>query len=360
MKILFLADDYQGLARPIEEEMKRQGHDVTPVYMVQNCVKHDPYRARKRLKFRRYFSLWYQKYVCNEYNQYWQETISKKKAFSNAYDILFVINGITVNEYLMNHLKQFNPNIKTVLYLWDCTAFYHFQRLFPLFDMVYSFDIGDCERDKRLNLLPMYYMETKATTEQKANTNSYDFFFIGSNWDGRYLDMKKIATYLKRENYTYCIKVVDERWFSWTRRDRIRYKLLRLLLPNEKKYFGYVAFNRDDDTLHIKSRKSILKDEYNALMDASKVVVDFYGKEEQTGLSPRFIWALAHGKKIVTNNPHVYRYKFVSPKQVQVINIDDMHISPNFVNTPISHIPDISFCRIDNWVSTLLSMKRLH
>lgn len=360
MRILFLADDYQGLARPIEEEMKRQGHDVTVAYMRQDCVKHDPYRSRKRLKFRRYFSLWYQQHICNEYDQYWREQIGKNEAFSKAYDIFFVINGITVNEYLIKHLKQYNPNLKTILYLWDCTAFYHFQRLYPLFDIVYSFDIGDCECDDRLNLLPMYYTESKTATKHNANGKTYDFFFIGSNWDGRYLDMKKIAAYLKGNNFSYCIRVVDSRWFSWTRKDRIRYKLLQLLLPNEKKYFGYVAFNRDEDTLNIKSKKSIGKDEYDALMDASKVVIDFYGKEEQTGLSPRFMWALAHGKKIVTNNPHVYRYKFVSPAQVQVIDIDNMHLSSDFVNTPISRSTDITFCRIDNWVRTLLSMKRLH
>lgn len=358
MKILLIANGFRGLYKQVEEELRRQGHEVKTFVIPFIFMPDDPCGKVRHFKFRNKYRLFYNKYICNVHEKYWREQIEKTDYLSATYDMLFVLGCAFVSKLFVEHLRRYNANIKTVCYAWDSLSLYDNKPMFDYFDCVYSFDIRDCRENSKIRFLPNYWIADEQRQNEQPSDYKYDFFFIGANTAGRYLKMKKLAAYFRQHNYKYCIHVVSVGQFMTTFYEKFIYVMMSLFFKkNDEEYWSYIAYYKDkDDEYNIKSSQPIYGEEYKKLEDVSRCIIDI-PLPQQTGMPPRFIWALAHGKKILTTSPWALEHSFVSPEQVAVVDIDNIHIPADFLNTPLRTKPDLSFCRLDNWVDTIINMK---
>ena len=108
-RVLLIGPTYMDLYKDIIEGLRKLEYDVN--FAPELSSKKDPYNVR-RLWFN--FSFGYEKVK----EKYWSNLLNQK-AYSNDYDILFVINGQGLHSYLFKALKDRNPNIKCYNFLFD-------------------------------------------------------------------------------------------------------------------------------------------------------------------------------------------------------------------------------------------------
>lgn len=102
-------------------------------------------------------------------------------------------------------------------------------------------------------------------------------------------------------------------------------------------------------------------DEFRDKISCSKIVVDTHTRH-QTGLTARFMWALGARKKIVTTNSSISQYDFFSKEQIYVLTkpYEFGDSFSRFANSPLvlsnKVESSIDRFRIDNWLSTILSL----
>ncbi len=102
-------------------------------------------------------------------------------------------------------------------------------------------------------------------------------------------------------------------------------------------------------------------DDYNTIMEESECVLDI-DRPMQTALTPRLVWALAAGKKIITSNQNYRRLlesivsKDVITQQVKCIDVNKPILDVEFMNKKLSFSSKIGMERlyIQNWVNTIL------
>ena len=125
MRILLLTPYYLDLYLPIVAELEKEGHNV--ILVEDNPLMCDPYIRKTEIieKIRQYYhciKYAYQK----KYELFWEEQFRIRKEMSIPFDILFVINGCSFHRYLLDKLKRYNPQIKSVLYVWDSSRYYDY------------------------------------------------------------------------------------------------------------------------------------------------------------------------------------------------------------------------------------------
>lgn len=350
MKILFLAFPHADLYKEIVNEMERKGHEV--VVILDKMLRHDPYHGSSKLKAVRKF-IFVDTY--NIYNHYWNKKIATDARLSKPYDLFLALSGVSIGERLIRHLETINPHIKKVFYTWDNCAYYAFDRMLPWFDRSYTFDGEDAKLNPKWNLLPIYCMPP---THNETQPILYDIFSIGTNHGDRLSYLYRILPQLKAKGLSYCVKIIElQTTFSW--KQQLKYQILKAV--GSRKHEAYLHRMEficvKEDKYGIKQNSYIAQKKYNELISQSRCVLDDQ-RGTQSGLTAKFMWALANRKKIVTTNKWAYEYEFVSPKQVLIINKDNPIISENFIKEPITEeeFSDVSSYYIDRWVDELLSV----
>lgn len=350
MKIFFLASPYADLYKEIVNEMERKGHEV--VVILDKTLRHDPYldssklKAVKKVIFVNTYDI---------YNHYWNKMIATDARLSEPYDLFLTLSGYSVGERLIRHLETVNPHIKKVFYTWDNCAYYAFDRMLPWFDRNYTFDVEDAKLNPKWNLLPIY---CKAPTHNETQLILYDIFSIGTNHGDRLPYLCRILPQLKAKALSYCIKLIElQTTLSW--KQSLKYHILKAIgSKKHEAYLRWIEFICEkEDKYGIKQNYYIAQNEYNELISQSRCVLDDQ-RNTQSGLTAKFMWALANRKKIVTTNKWAYEYEFVSPKQVLIIDKDNPIISEDFIKDPIAEdeFSDVSSYYIDRWVDELLSV----
>lgn len=343
MKVLFVANTHMNLYREIQEEMEKQGHIVT---VIEDSISPFDPGIHKNLPIPKRI----REFIWNySLSKKWEKIASYNDSFFLGFDCLFVLSGVSVNSELVEILKKKNPSMKSILYTWDPCNSYPFDRLLPLFDKAYTFDYYDAKEDGRWTLFPIYYSLEPQRIEKK-----YDLFSVGSNRVGRYSFIKKILPQIKEAGLSSYIRIVAP-----LVKQSAKGRFLSLVFPGKKRNqeeqdsFDFLQGKVDADIL---LRDIMLRQEYDALSSASRVILDDQ-KDGQYGLTARFMWALGNHKKVITTNKNVYNYSFVKEDFVAVVDKDNPVLPIDFIKTEINENvwPDISDYRLDNWVRTLLS-----
>ena len=342
MRLLFIGNTHLNLYIDITEEMERQGYRVTfvPDYVGlfdTNFHKKIPIPLSIKNRLWHFFL-----------EKKWKKIFRTNDAFKEGFDVLFVLSGLSVCEELINMLKRQNPTIKTVLYTWDPCSAYPFNRMLPLFDKAFTFDIHDCQKDSRWSLLPIYYKEGVPNVKP-----IYDIFSVGSNRVGRYSFISKILPQLRDAGLTFYIKIVAPKEKRSIKGRLFSFLFLHDMTQEEKETDDFLKGKVHPEIL---LRQTIRHDEYDRLSSMSQVVLDDQ-KDGQTGLTARFMWAIGNHKRIISTNRHVFDYSFVNTKIVSVIDVDNPIIPIDFIKKELKEEdwPDIRDYRIDNWLKCLLA-----
>lgn len=316
MRILLLAPKYMGLYKSILIELEKQGHNV--VFIEDDSFKFD-YRYQYRhdvIEKIRNVILKKLSVYCIDKKQYWDSIL--RGIGDLRFDVIFVVNGFSYDNYLLQELRKYNNEIKTRLYLWDNLYVYDFSYVINDFQKCYTLDYLDSTVNEKLCFLPAFWTKEKNKNEKEL---LYDVFMVGTNHDDRYSITKKVIKQLNHMKSPYFIKIIDRFRFC------------------------------SDLIIH----KYIPSDEYTKLMEQSRCILDTE-RPSQTGPTVRMIWALALGKKIITTNTFMTRMPFFNPKQIAILDRNHPIVEELFVKSDDTFQPNeyIMELRIDNWVRKIL------
>lgn len=343
-KVLLWAPSFYALHIQIIEGLKKSGCEVS---FIADCLQsYNPNFSTSSFKFLKkiYYS------IVNPNVKYIKQYEAE---LDQKYDLLFVINGYAFDEYLINFLKRKNPNLKSVLYLWDGLAFFDFSNNFQYFDSVFTFDIKDA-KDYGVNFLPLFWV--KEPFEPTLNL-SYDLFFVGTLHSDRCRILDKISKQCEREQIKSFLRLV------------IRKRILNVIDKLRYLYYKYKktpnAQGFIDEYLYLKNRKKssflttdiLSSQEFYQKMINSKCVLDLE-LPYQTGVTNRMIAALANHKKIVTTNVYVKEYPFYDQQNINIISREDPYVEKSFVSSEFVKIAKIEEYMeglyINKWLEQIL------
>lgn len=335
--ILLIAPNVGGFYKDVINELNRRGYNVDyiwdRIYSEDPDFIHSPYYNQVEK---------YKDSFLAKLKAEWEIILSKPE-YNKVYDLLFVIDGKMIHPYLFETLKQRNPNVRSINYLFDTVrGNYRFNINFYLFDKVVTYDQQD-SRMFGIDLMPIPW-----TQSEKTSSVNLSFFALGTYDSSRFEIFSFIDRLSKKNHLSSYIKLYFRR------------KKLYLL-----QYFISVIRHRSFIKPCIYYNKLIVhdfmsKEEFTKKMMESEVIVDSINPS-QDGLTARFTWALGAEKKIITNNKSVKTYDFFTPEQVYIIE-DLSHRTEkevlDFLNKKYVMTPDIrqkiATFRMDNWIDNLL------
>ena len=344
-KVLFIAPSYMDIYIDIMLEMEKQGYDVD--YLQDKSFLADSHNIRGNQKLCRTQKQRFQ--FEKMLTHYWEHLLNSDR-YNKVYDILFVLDGQSIRSVVFRILKDRNPNLYSVNYLFDTTTgVYEFQHNFHEFDRVFSFDRGD-SATYNLNHLPIYWVQQRTKLEADI-----DIFGFGRYSKLRYDLFKIIDSIVSGKNKIVYLKLHT---------NIIRHMLFYKIKFAIHKVLGTVKGRPSPEAYLSKynTNKSISPAEFRDFICRSKCVIDT-SAPHQDGLTARFMWALGMEKKIVTTNQMVKNYDFYSPNQIFIVNSIPELISKkdeflSFLecedNYNFAIMKMITQYRIDNWVKTLL------
>jgi len=325
-----------NLERPIIHEMERQGNIV---YFVEDKVFPNSWHfkvCRKKLikciLFRK------------QEEKYWKKTIKDNVNFQLKFDLLFCINGTSFDKYLYDFLKKNNPHIKTCIYLWDTIRYYDFGRNLKYFDKAFTFDYQDSLDYSNLTFLPFYWVKPSSILSE-----IYDISIIGSDHDNRYEIVSKIYKQLIKENFNCYFKIVIQK----CQRPHIS---IWSLISYFKKVTRRKKYIIDYNIPEIISTERISIGMTNKIISQSRCILDT-DRECQSGTTPRVIWALALGKKIITTNKSIRNLPFYDKDRIQIIDRNNPYIDTNFLrikNNTGNNSNYFEKLKIENWIENFI------
>lgn len=331
--ILLVAPIFMELYKDIIAGLKMAGYNV--YFFEDRKLQHDT-RYKKELseidKCR----------IEHELAQYWEYNFSTVK---NIVDSVLVINGFSVCPYFFERIRALYPNAKRVYYIWD--KIYQnakFEQHFNGFDEVYCFDPEDAEIF-HIKLLHNFWIPVKPLNQR------YKVFGFGSYKPDRFQVFRHVDEVCNQKELSHYIKIyVPEIRQTLSR----RIKNLILTLTNSNSESSPRIYN-SDLTVH----KVLSPDSFRQLLAESETIIDTH-YNIQKGMTPRFMWALGLGKKIITTNENIRQLEFYNPDYVYVLNHDNRRLvdfinSANVKELSKEEKDIISKYRIDNWLNILLN-----
>lgn len=213
------------------------------------------------------------------------------KNFLDA-DYVLMIGGIYYSKEFICLVKEKNPKIKFILFLWDKFDKEKIEELKNTYDAVYTFEKSDAV-ENHIKWRPSFYVD-----EKKDLVKDIDLYFLGENRD--------------RERYEYINRLYNFCMENGLRKD--------IKLFSRKKLRN---INSD-----IVTYKKISYEEN--LNNIKKTRVTFEKNiENQYGLSLRSLECLGYETKLITTNKDIKTYDFYNPENIYVVeNIDDIDKIP--------------------------------
>jgi len=335
-QILFIGTSFMNIYQDIIDEMEMQGYEVD--FIAEQVHPEDPDNVRGR------------NYEPTEVfhaknTKYWSELLNSEK-YNKLYDILFVLDGQSIAPCVFSILRERNPKLYAVNYLFDTTkGVYRFEKNFQYFNKIATFDREESEKYK-VDLLPIYWTPAEPVEETK-----YLFFGLGRYKRDRAQLFKALMKYCQKNKKPYFLKLQGERFKLFP----INYIVKNILgiYGDRPSFIDYYS--------NYYIQQPVPLDKFRTLTAESEIVVDT-NAPHQDGLTARFMWALGQGKKILTTNRASQLYDFYSSEQVFIVdNIKDIGKGAsleNFAKRPLMLSTEqrdlIDKYRIDNWVKYLL------
>ncbi len=247
------------------------------------------------------------------------------------FDLLFSINGHVACPFLFKKLKKLNPDLHSILYLWDSLSMYSWEEESRLFDRVYTFDRRDSE-SYGWEYLPNFFINRGSYEDTE---NKYDLFFAGKFSPDRLRILDLIKDQLSDSDIKHFIKIVPSfkntlhsKWVwvflkmirirtTWIKNYLLNYEVIEGIVSRECIIYGNIKF-----------------EDVQKLLSGSNVILDL-PFEEQSGYSHRLIEALVRGKKLITTNQGIKKEIFYNPDQIRVIEKDDPVIDLKWIKEKV-------------------------
>lgn len=335
--ILLIGDPFYGYCNYIKDQLQLIG--AKSVYYVEMPLYFGSFRDSINLTTLVY---WLKD---PKIRIHWTERLENELA-DKSFDTFFVIEKMPFHKSFFDYLKAKNPNIRTILFLWDTfrTQQSRYLDYLPLFDKVYTFDRDDATK-YHLSYFPDFYIENKAVPVEKCK---YDLAFVGTmapNDTGfRGNVLSAISKFCKAEGFEYFFYL---RYYGLESKNRLKkwYNMIR--------YWGYY---RNIERLKKNGffyNNPLSLYEYNNIMANTKAIIDLSHRNRQ-GMTINAITALASEKKLITTNSRIKEEPFYDSQMVYIINEKNPIFDPNFLRSPHKKI-DMTYLRMDNWLKHVVN-----
>ena len=228
-------------------------------------------------------------------------------------DYFFVVSGGKFSEIFIKKLREKNPKLKAILFLWDKLEYSYWEDKVKNFDYVFSYDRVEALKNNFI-FRPTFFIDK--CLENVPEKKLYNLYYIGAlKEDKRYVFLTQLKEYLKSKNLKNYIKLYAGR------------KTIKKL------------GNDYDKELIITKR--ITYEENIEILKQSNVVLDIKYKD-QNGLSLRIYEALATNTKIITDTKDVKNYDFYNENNIKIINeiTDVEEIELDFFVSPVEKIDE--------------------
>jgi hypothetical protein len=260
-----------------------------------------------------------------------------EKLGRSSYDLVFVINGMTLSHAILTEIHRSFPRARFVLYMWDSfgnrsSAVANLK----FFDECFSFD-PDGAREYGLGFRPLFFAEDP--DQPRTGAFEHHLSFIGTCHSDRYAIVSSVKRTLKPGLGFYRYLYLQAPWvfhvYRWTNPAFRQAKIAD---------FHFDALPRQVVQEVFRKSRAILDIEH----------------PKQTGLTIRTIQTLGASRKLVTTNGRVREYDFFDPANVCVIDRKAAKIPDGFLETPYRPV-DPSVLRkysLDGWLGEILDGRR--
>jgi len=266
-------------------------------------------------------------------NRYYAKIINEIQ--HKKYDYFLLIKGEAVPIYFLEKIRALNPEMEMIYYNFDPLKEYPtLISNLKYFDKKFTFERNDAVT-YNLNFRPLFYLDEYKNLSQNIHSSKYDIIFIGSAHTDRYIvgeRIKAIANKLKLRSFFYYYAM-----------GRIAFRLRKLMDKNLKQFDN--------------SKLSFDKLSHSQIIDyykKTKSVLDI-NKPFQKGLTIRTFEVLASGRKLVTTNFDIKNYPFYNPKNILVIDRENVQLNQSFFNTEFEKMDEktLYMMSLDSFIECL-------
>lgn len=326
-KILFISPSTFNYEKSIKEELEKKGFEVD-LYDERpsnNIFVKGVIRLKKSLYG----------YHLNKYFKRIISEISKKN-----YNYLFVLKGESLPLFFIEEFKIIFPKAHLIFYTWDSFKNNDNPLIFlHLFDKKFTFDSDDAI-EYNLTFRPLFYLNDYSKIKSKITSKyEYDLLFIGTAHTDRYIISSKVVEICKGYNFS-----------SFT-----YYYMQGKFVFLFKRFFdkSFKLFDKDRISFTSLSSSHIL-----SLYEKSRVILDIH-HPNQKGLTMRTLEAIGAGKKLITTNPEIKKYKFYNSSNFLVIDRNSIEIDKTFFTNNYSPLDKKIYdaCSISGWVDSIFGLK---
>jgi hypothetical protein len=137
-RVLLITPEFYSIEKKINSLLEDSGFEVKWIENKNLPLDYKGKESKFKLLRRIYFFLFSPRI------RYIKKSL--KELDNLRFDILFSINCHIICPYLIKRLKSTNPEIFSILYLWDSSSKYSWKDEIKLFNKVYTFDYADSEK----------------------------------------------------------------------------------------------------------------------------------------------------------------------------------------------------------------------
>tara|TARA_B110000902_G_scaffold266473_1_gene354338 strand:- start:1498 stop:2541 length:1044 start_codon:yes stop_codon:yes gene_type:complete len=318
--ILFFSIQTFGLEFEIKEKLEELGASVT--YYDERPANSIFFKGIIRLR---------RAMVQKRIDRYYLEILENSS--KRKYDYLFVNRGEVVPEFFLEEFKKTHPNCIFIFYTWDSfTNHSHPIKILKYFDKKFTFDSDDAIKFE-LNLRPLFFLDKFKDLKDLVNINSkYNLIFLGTAHSDRYKISSEIDSWCKNNDLTTYV--------YYYLQSRMVYLFKRVFDKSFKEFdFKKLSF------------KSLTLDTILELYKVSDVILDI-NHPLQKGLTMRTFEAVGAGKKLITTNAEIRKYCFFNPKNILVIDRNNINIDKSFFELKYEDVGSEAYQKmsIEGWI----------
>ena len=300
-RVLFIGYEYYTYAAQIRKALEEAGAAVQYHSVMKYGLRYSLIRNLSKKRFLEY---------CRGYGERILRAVH-----GYTFDYVFVIQGFQLLSEFYARLREMNSHAIFLNYHWDSVRETVYGNtlldLLPYFDRVYSFDRRDCDENRVLLYLPLFYAKEyeRLRGESQSTNPDIDLLFIGT------------LSHYRRYQY---VKQIE-----------------RICSDNGIRFFYYLYISR---RAYVRTlmRGNFLGDVRLAPLTVEEII-DLYRRANvildlpnhfQSGLTMRAMEALGAGKKLITTNMAIKKEPFYDTKNVFVIDPADFSFDFEFISRP--------------------------
>ena len=186
----------------------------------------------------------------------------------------------------------------------------------------------------------------------KGKKFKYKLSLIGTNHDDRLEIVKKVIPQMEDNHLNYFFRIFVP-LVTPSIKDKLKYFMAKIFC--NKKFVEDYEISTGIKSYPFVMRHPMTIEEVNEIIEDSETILDT-DRESQRGVTPRAIWALAQGKKVISTNQYIGKeIDSDISEHVSLITRENPIIDVDFINKNITNdIPNLEYLRIDKWVEEIL------